>query len=141
MQSRRPIQRAVVVGGSLVGLATAIRLAREEIAVTVLERSPRFPEGTGLGIDREQLSALTGVSAFGEGKRAAHPVVRSGRESTSWSAVCAWLQSLAQEEPAITVLGGETVVDVRSNANIAVASTGDASFEADLMSAPTDEGA
>ena len=48
---------AIIVGGSLVGLATAIRLAHEGLSVTVLERGPRFGDDIGLGIDRRSFRA------------------------------------------------------------------------------------
>ncbi len=133
MQSSRPFERMVVVGGSLVGLATAIRLAREKMSVTVLERSLRFSEGTGLGIDRHQLSALTGVSAFGGEGRLALPVVQAGRDSTRWMAVYRWLLGVAHEQPGIRILAGQTVTRVRSDPDSATATTGEASFEADLI--------
>jgi 2-polyprenyl-6-methoxyphenol hydroxylase-like FAD-dependent oxidoreductase len=53
---------AIIVGGSLVG--TAIRLAHEGLSVMVLERGPRFGDDIGLGIDRRQLSRVSGVGEF-----------------------------------------------------------------------------
>ena len=86
-QLAHPLNTAIIVGGSLVGLATAIRLALEGLSVTVLERSPNLGEGTGLGVDRRQLSRVIGVSAFGDSGHPAVPVIVTGRESTSWKAV------------------------------------------------------
>ena len=90
---------AIVVGGSLVGLATAIRLAHEGLCVTVLKRGPRFGDDIGLGIDRRQLSRVIGVSAFGDSEHPALPVIATGRESTSWKVVHGWLRTVALATP------------------------------------------
>lgn len=69
---------AVIVGGSLVGLCTALALARAGVAVTVLERSRPHPQyGGGLAVDGEQLARVTGVTAF-RGTRPARPILRRG---------------------------------------------------------------
>jgi flavin-dependent dehydrogenase len=86
---------AIIVGGTLKGLATAIRLAHEGISVTVLERGPKFGDDIGLGVDRRQLSR--DVSAFGDSEYPALPVVATGRESTSWKAVHGWLRTFTNE--------------------------------------------
>jgi 2-polyprenyl-6-methoxyphenol hydroxylase-like FAD-dependent oxidoreductase len=69
----RPV-RCVVVGGSLVGLSTAIALSRLGFEVTVAERSPAraVDGGGGLGVDVALLREVTGIDAD-------PPVCRLGR--------------------------------------------------------------
>ena len=57
--------RCVVVGGSLVGLSTAIALSRRRFEVTVAERSPAraLDGGGGLGVDSALLREVTGIDA------------------------------------------------------------------------------
>jgi NADPH-dependent 2,4-dienoyl-CoA reductase/sulfur reductase-like enzyme len=105
---------AIIVGGSLVGLATAIRLAHEGLSVTVLERGPRFGDDIGLGIDRRQLSRVIGVSAFGDSEHPALPVIATGRESTNWKAVRGWLRTVALATPGVRLLANHTVISTRS---------------------------
>ncbi|WP_238448947.1 NAD(P)-binding protein [Micromonospora sp. 4G55] len=62
---RRGHLRAVIVGGSLAGLVSALALAREDVEVTVLERSNPAPRlGGGLGVDGSLLARVTGVTGF-----------------------------------------------------------------------------
>ena len=124
---------AIIVGGSLVGLATAIRLAHEGLSVTVLERGPRFGDNIGLGIDRRQLSRVIGVSAFGDSEHPALPVIATGRESTSRKAVHGWLRTVALATPGVRLLANHTVISVRSEDHQATANTFEARFDADLL--------
>jgi 2-polyprenyl-6-methoxyphenol hydroxylase-like FAD-dependent oxidoreductase len=126
-------ETAIIVGGSLTGLATAIRLARAGLTVTVLERRPRFGGGTGLGVDRRQLSALTGVSAYGATGHQALPVVTAGRDSTSWTALHAWLRRVAEGFQGIKLHTNQSVVGVRSYDGFASASTLERQFKADIL--------
>jgi 2-polyprenyl-6-methoxyphenol hydroxylase-like FAD-dependent oxidoreductase len=124
---------AVIVGGSLTGLAAAIRLARAGLQVTVLERSPGFAPGTGIGIDRDQLSRVTGVSAYGEPGYPALPVTTRPWESTSWTALHAWLQRIAEGSPGVELSAGSTVISVQSGRRSATASTVDRQYGADVV--------
>jgi 2-polyprenyl-6-methoxyphenol hydroxylase-like FAD-dependent oxidoreductase len=128
-----PPNTAIIVGGSLVGLATAIRLAHEGLSVTVLERSPKFGEGTGLGVDRHQLSRVIGASAFGDDEHPALPVIATGRESTSWKALYGWLRTVALVTPGVRLRPNHTVMSVRSEDHYATANTSEARFDADLV--------
>jgi 2-polyprenyl-6-methoxyphenol hydroxylase-like FAD-dependent oxidoreductase len=132
-QLAHPLNTAIIVGGSLLGLATAIRLAHEGVSVTVLERSPNFGEGTGLGVDRRQLSRVIGVSAFGDSGHPALPVIATGRESTSWKAVSGWLRTVALATPGVRLLPNHTLVSVRSEDRHATAITSEARFDVDLL--------
>jgi 2-polyprenyl-6-methoxyphenol hydroxylase-like FAD-dependent oxidoreductase len=126
-------ETAIIVGGSLTGLATAIRLARAGLTVTVLERSPRFGGGTGLGVDRRLLSAVTGVSAYGATGHPALPVVTAGWDSTSWAALHAWLRRVAEGFQGIKLHMNQSVVSVRSYDGFASANTVERQFKADLV--------
>jgi 2-polyprenyl-6-methoxyphenol hydroxylase-like FAD-dependent oxidoreductase len=101
--------------------------------VTVLERGPKFGEGTCLGVDRRQLSRVLGVSAFGDSKHPAPPVIATGRESTSCKAVYGWLRTVALATPGVRLLTNHTVISVRSEDHHAIADTFEARFDADLL--------
>jgi 2-polyprenyl-6-methoxyphenol hydroxylase-like FAD-dependent oxidoreductase len=124
---------AVVVGGSLTGLAAAIRLARAGLQVTVLERGTGFTQGAGIGIDRRQLSQVTGVSAFGEPGHPALPVTLRPWESTSWGALHAWLRRIAEQSPGVRIFNDSMVVGVRTDETSATARTAEGDYTADLI--------
>ena len=124
---------AVVVGGSLTGLAAAIRLACAGLQVTVLERGSGFTHGAGIGIDRRQLSQVTGVSAFGEPRHPALPVTLRPWESTSWGALHGWLRRIAERSPGVRIFNDSMVVEVRTDETSATASTADRDYTADLI--------
>src|ERR1700689_3555287 len=100
----RPI-RCVVVGGSLVGLSTAIALSRLGFEVTVAERSPAraVDGGGGLGVDVGLLREVTGIDA--------DPPVLHGidRDSTAWHLLQGWLEEHAARLPGVRVLRGREV--------------------------------
>jgi 2-polyprenyl-6-methoxyphenol hydroxylase-like FAD-dependent oxidoreductase len=126
---------AIIVGGSLTGLAAAIRLARAGLEVMVLERSPDFSPsfGTGIGVDRGQLSAVTGVSAFGTPDHPELPVVRRPWQSTSWSALQNWLRRIAEQLENVRLIGGQTVTDIRLDEVIPRVVTTDHQYTANLV--------
>ncbi|WP_372498016.1 FAD-dependent oxidoreductase [Sinomonas terrae] len=82
-RSRRPEPQlhAIIVGGSLAGLVTALALARTGIAVTVLERSEPDPKyGGGLAVDAAHLGAGHRRDQLGQGI-SSHAVVHAANES------------------------------------------------------------
>jgi 2-polyprenyl-6-methoxyphenol hydroxylase-like FAD-dependent oxidoreductase len=103
----RPIG-CVVVGGSLVGLSTAIALSRLGFAVTVAERSPAqaVDGGGGLGVDVALLREVTGIDA--------DPPVLHGidRDGTAWHLLQGWLEEHAARLPGVSVLRSRNVVTV-----------------------------
>jgi len=103
----RPI-RCVVVGGSLVGLSTAIALSRLGFEVTVAERSPAqaVDGGGGLGVDVGLLREVTGIDA--------DPPVLHGidRDGTAWHLLQGWLEEHATRLPGVSVLRSRQVVTV-----------------------------
>jgi salicylate hydroxylase len=65
------IRQAVVVGGGLAGMATALALTRQSIAATVLERAPAIAEGgAGIQVTPNGFRALAGLG-LAEAARAA----------------------------------------------------------------------
>jgi 2-polyprenyl-6-methoxyphenol hydroxylase-like FAD-dependent oxidoreductase len=100
--------RVLVVGGSLVGLSSAIALARSGTRVTILERtgSSGYEGGGGLGVDVDLLAAVTGRSD-------APPVYRGpDRDTTAWPLLAGWLESQARSVPGVEVVRGAEVVEV-----------------------------
>jgi 2-polyprenyl-6-methoxyphenol hydroxylase-like FAD-dependent oxidoreductase len=103
----RPI-RCVVVGGSLVGLSTAIALSRLGFAMTVLEQSPAraVAGGGGLGVDVALLREVTGL-------RADPPVLHGiDRDGTAWHLLQAWLEDQATSLPEVRMIRGTHVSGV-----------------------------
>ncbi len=100
--------RVLVVGGSLVGLSSAIALARSGTRVTVLERSESsgYEGGGGLGVDLDLLADVTGLSDV-------PPVYRGpDRDTTAWPLLAGWLESQARSVPGVEVARGAEVVEV-----------------------------
>jgi 2-polyprenyl-6-methoxyphenol hydroxylase-like FAD-dependent oxidoreductase len=124
----------LIVGGSLVGLATGIRLARSGLIVTVVERGTGFgAEGAGLGIDRQRLSNVTGVSAIDGRDAPPLPVIVSSRESTSWSALYRWLRMIADRHQNLEIRTGRAVTGFAAQNGCAHVAIGDEWVEADLV--------
>jgi len=101
-------RRVVIVGGSLVGLSAAIALARRDVQVTVLERTPRggYEGGGGLGVDVDLLRTVTGLAD-------SPPVCRGiDRDTTAWPLLASWLEAHANAMPGIDVQRGSHVVEV-----------------------------
>jgi 2-polyprenyl-6-methoxyphenol hydroxylase-like FAD-dependent oxidoreductase len=122
--------RCVVVGGSLVGLSTAIALSRIGVTVTVAERSPAraVDGGGGLGVDVALLQAATGLTD--------EPPVLHGvdRDGTAWHLLQAWLEEHAARIPAIRVLRGTEVIFAAPTAAAAtVVTASHGTLEADLL--------
>lgn len=70
---------AIVAGGGIAGLASAVALARAGWAVTVLERAPAFGEvGAGLAVTRNGMAALEALGAAGAVRAAGHETVTAG---------------------------------------------------------------
>jgi 2-polyprenyl-6-methoxyphenol hydroxylase-like FAD-dependent oxidoreductase len=105
--SSTPI-RAIVAGGSLVGLSAAMALSRLGVDVTVFERTPARPAdgGGGLGVNTALLREVTGLSA--------RPPVLHGtdRDTGAWHLLQAWLEDQAVARPGVRVGRGAAVVAV-----------------------------
>jgi 2-polyprenyl-6-methoxyphenol hydroxylase-like FAD-dependent oxidoreductase len=101
---------AIVVGGSLSGLALAAALRRAGVGVTVVEQTwGEERGGTGLGVDRRLLSAVTGVDATDGSVVPPLPVVRTHRETSTWHQIHGWLQ---------TVVGTMDGIDIREGTRV-----------------------
>jgi 2-polyprenyl-6-methoxyphenol hydroxylase-like FAD-dependent oxidoreductase len=127
----RPI-RCVVVGGSLVGLSTAIALSRLGFEVTVAERSPAqaVDGGGGLGVDVALLREVTGIDA--------DPPVLHGidRDGTAWHLLQGWLEEHATRMPGVSVLRSRQVSTVTpgdTDRDATVRSMQGDTFTADLV--------
>jgi 2-polyprenyl-6-methoxyphenol hydroxylase-like FAD-dependent oxidoreductase len=125
---------AIIVGGSLNGLASAIALARAGVVVTVVEQNEGMDRiGTGLGVDRPLLSMVTGVDATRSGKVPMLPVVRSFRETSTWRAIYTWLRSVADITGGIEIREGLRVDAVTQDAAHAQVQGNGFAFEADIV--------
>src|SRR5215472_9144254 len=98
-------QTAVVAGGGIAGLATAIALAQAGWRVTVLERAPAFGEvGAGLGFTGNGMAALHALGVEEAVRAAGHLAPHAGYQDPSGR----WLLRIpeARSDPrAITVCG------------------------------------
>jgi 2-polyprenyl-6-methoxyphenol hydroxylase-like FAD-dependent oxidoreductase len=127
----RPV-RCVVVGGSLVGLSTAIALSRLGAEVTVAEQSPAraVDGGGGLGVDVDLLRDVTGIDA--------DPPVLHGidRDGTAWALLQGWLEEHAARLSCVSVLRGRQVSTVTpgdQDRSATVRTTQGDMFPADLV--------
>jgi 2-polyprenyl-6-methoxyphenol hydroxylase-like FAD-dependent oxidoreductase len=86
-----------IVGGSLAGLATGIGIARLGLPVQIFEQfSGEERGGTGLGVERDLISRLTGTDATVDGVTPELPVVNEGyRDTSTWLAIYRWLRAVA----------------------------------------------
>lgn len=86
---------AIIVGGSLAGLTSALALAGRGLDVTVLERTGRTPRSGGaVGVDPAHLLSTTGVGS------------RDGRDgftAESWQGLHARLTAAAEQHPGIAI--------------------------------------
>jgi 2-polyprenyl-6-methoxyphenol hydroxylase-like FAD-dependent oxidoreductase len=90
--TNRDMGSAIIVGGSLAGLAGSIVLARQGIAVTVLERATGTPPpGSGLWADFGLLRRVTGCVPEGLGI----PVPGSPWHAVSWRGLRDWMYDAA----------------------------------------------
>ncbi|MCH8684420.1 FAD-dependent monooxygenase [Pedomonas mirosovicensis] len=90
-------RRAVVVGGSLAGLMSALALSRVGLQVTVLERSDRKSRtGAALEVSEGLLERLTGRHT-----KAVANILPTGAQA--WADVHAGLRSVAQADPNICI--------------------------------------
>ncbi len=99
--------RVLIVGGSLVGLCSAIALAGRGAHVTVLERTPRgrYEGGGGLGVDVGLIAAVTGL-------RESPPVCwGTDRATTAWPLLADWLEEHARRVGGIELRRSSEVVD------------------------------
>jgi 2-polyprenyl-6-methoxyphenol hydroxylase-like FAD-dependent oxidoreductase len=99
----------VVVGGSVVGMSTALALRRTGAAVTVLERTAEsVTGGGGLGVDLPLLRQVTGLDG-------GPPVFRGpDRDTTAWHLLRDWLQSACLADPGIQLRHQTTVTSLQA---------------------------
>jgi 2-polyprenyl-6-methoxyphenol hydroxylase-like FAD-dependent oxidoreductase len=112
--------RVLVVGGSLVGMSTALAMSKQGSDVTVLERSGvGTVGGGGLGVDVSLLQEVTGLSSG--------PAVYSGpdRDTTAWHLLREWLEVACSEHPLIRLHHDAEATDVSSDSAEAVVASAD----------------
>lgn len=103
----------LIVGGSLVGLSSALALAHAGAHVTVLERSSAAMRegGGGLGVDVELLGQVTGIDS-------APPVCHgSDRDTTAWHLLRDWLEKSVEVSPSIDLHHDASVTKVLDHGN------------------------
>lgn len=118
---------AIVVGGSLAGLVTALSLSRIGMRVTVLERSGSIrSRGVGLLVEDRLVESVTG---WGSAVPASLP---GGFQS--WTAIYSALRAAAEADPGVAVVHDARITGVSQDDAGAVAVTGDGrAFRADLL--------
>jgi 2-polyprenyl-6-methoxyphenol hydroxylase-like FAD-dependent oxidoreductase len=125
---------AVVVGGSLTGLAVAIALARIGLRVTVLEQTVAGDRGgTGLGVDRSLLADVTGVDPRSDTEQPHLPVIVTTRETSTWDAIHTWLLALVSRLGRVTLREGIRVESVSQDALGATVFTQQGIFAANVV--------
>jgi 2-polyprenyl-6-methoxyphenol hydroxylase-like FAD-dependent oxidoreductase len=131
---QRARSSAIVVGGSLSGLALAVALRRAGVSVTVVEQTSGDGRGgTGLGVDRRLLGAVTGVDAASGAVVAPLPVVRTHRETSTWHQIRTWLQAVVATMDGIDVREGARVDEaIQTEARAVVRGPG-LELEADVV--------
>jgi 2-polyprenyl-6-methoxyphenol hydroxylase-like FAD-dependent oxidoreductase len=122
--------RVVIVGGSIVGLSSALALAQVGADVTVLERSGlrALDIGGGLGVDIDLIQHVTGVSS-------APPVCHGvDRDTTAWQLLRDWLDDCAADVDAIELRQDVNVTSIADEQDEAVitSSTGE-EWRADVV--------
>lgn len=121
---------AVVVGASLAGQAAALALSGDGWRVTILERSSaRQSGGSGIGIDRNLLSKVTGANG------SALAVIDATFEQTTWELVRALLFKELRRRATVTLRTGQNVLNVsmdKSRHRVLVR-TADSEVRADLV--------
>jgi 2-polyprenyl-6-methoxyphenol hydroxylase-like FAD-dependent oxidoreductase len=125
---------AIVVGGSLTGLAAAIAIARSGVRVTVLEQTRSFERGgTGLGVDRALLADVVGADPRTDAEQPHLPVIVTSRETSTWHAIRKWLLALAARVDGVTFHEGVHVTGVAQDSQQATASTSEGDLRADVI--------
>jgi 2-polyprenyl-6-methoxyphenol hydroxylase-like FAD-dependent oxidoreductase len=110
-----------IVGGSLAGLATGIGIARLDLPVRIFEQfSGEERGGTGLGVERDLISQLTGVDAAGDRRTPELPVVNEGyRDTSTWLAIYRWLRAVADATPGLEIHEAARVDHIQSGTDSA----------------------
>jgi 2-polyprenyl-6-methoxyphenol hydroxylase-like FAD-dependent oxidoreductase len=115
---RRRAGDAVVVGGSLSGLMTALALSRGGVDVTILERAAAVREtGAALRVDEDLLQRLTG--------RRTGPQHAPGIGVQAWTAVHDLLRTALESDPHVQLRHDTTVQTVGFDEDSAWAVTAD----------------
>ena len=110
-----------IVGGSLVGLSTAIALARCGADITVFDRDDSLVAGTGLGVNPDLIHEVCGEDPRrGGGPAGRLPLVWTHRYTTSWDLLHGWLRNTAAAHTNISVRFGERVTAIAQTEEAAV---------------------
>lgn len=128
--------KAIVVGGSLAGLTTAIALEKAGVSVTVFEKKARMP-GTagGLGVtppqpgDNEMATFLKGIIIKSEEEALAS----YGHVARRWEKVYADLLHYLENETEAQLIFNEPVLKVEQTEAYASVHTAAGEYQADLL--------
>jgi 2-polyprenyl-6-methoxyphenol hydroxylase-like FAD-dependent oxidoreductase len=126
---------AVIVGGSLSGMMTALTLARAGVGVTILERTGPSPRsGAALGVDGGLLDAITRLAAASEGSTTLLAAAATGsRLPQSWSSIHRMLREAVEADQRIDIRHETTVLSVGQDEKGAWAETSDATFRGHVL--------
>lgn len=117
---------AVVVGGSLAGLTTALAVARRGIAVTVLERSgPQPRDGGSLAATFAELVHLIGPDRARTTFAALPPGAARSHDPVLWTELREGLRAAADDDPLVSLQHSRVVTAVSQTPAWAEAVTAD----------------
>jgi 2-polyprenyl-6-methoxyphenol hydroxylase-like FAD-dependent oxidoreductase len=113
------IRSAVIVGGSLGGLSTALALSRVGIASAVLERTARHTQrGVAIRAAGAPLGRAIGTTAYQHvAEVLGDAAIRQGTLPHAWWDVYTALRVAADADPAIRIVEGAKVVKVGEDSN------------------------
>jgi 2-polyprenyl-6-methoxyphenol hydroxylase-like FAD-dependent oxidoreductase len=126
-ESKQNKGHAIIVGGSLCGLAAAIALAHNDIEVTVLERTVNDRGGGGLGVDPFLLQQVTDGNPL-----KTLPMIKSYRYTTSWLMLRNWLAEQALRT-GITLHKGVVARAITQSMDQVLIKTDKGDFSADIV--------
>ncbi|TCL77880.1 MULTISPECIES: FAD-dependent monooxygenase [unclassified Rathayibacter] len=126
MSERTEPLHAIVVGGSLAGLAASLALAAAGVRITVIERADARPRSGGaVGVNQDHLERVTGLPP-----RDLH---RASSAPESWTGLHGRLRQAAEQSPLVHLIDRTSVRDVHQSPTAVEVHAGGRTMRADLL--------